>query len=273
MPLPSGVPSIENYLRLSDSALYREIAAFSEQFLARNRLHLRAYRWAPDPMRQWSRRWEYPFCVERLEERFSSSAPNGSPRILDAGSGITFFPYFLASKGYRVSCCDIDGSLARLFTRVNGEMGVEVPFTACSLTSLAFDSGAFDAVSCLSVLEHCDDRERILGEIARVLRPGGLLVLSFDISLDGRWEIPVPEARALLHAIGERFSVDGAAEPAALLDRIDSDALLTTRFALRHDPRSLPWGLLSDLKSLAHLKVPRRPHKDLSVCTISATLR
>ncbi len=48
------------------------------------------------------------------------------------------------------------------------------------LLTLPFDSGAFDAALCLDVLEHVDllDQPKALAEIARILRPGGRLLVS-----------------------------------------------------------------------------------------------
>jgi 2-polyprenyl-3-methyl-5-hydroxy-6-metoxy-1,4-benzoquinol methylase len=49
-----------------------------------------------------------------------------------------------------------------------------------SLLALPFPDGAFDCVVCLDVLEHLrhEDQARALGEIRRVLKPGGQLLLS-----------------------------------------------------------------------------------------------
>jgi SAM-dependent methyltransferase len=48
---------------------------------------------------------------------------------------------------------------------------------------LPFPDGAFDVVYCYSTLEHVSDALRALGEMARVLRPGGALYLHTP----GRW--------------------------------------------------------------------------------------
>ncbi len=46
------------------------------------------------------------------------------------------------------------------------------------LTDLELESESFDAVLSLETLEHCPDPFRFVGELHRVLRPGGELVLS-----------------------------------------------------------------------------------------------
>lgn len=43
---------------------------------------------------------------------------------------------------------------------------------------LPYESSFFDVVSCTEVVEHLEDYRRLLREIGRVLRPGGILVLS-----------------------------------------------------------------------------------------------
>jgi SAM-dependent methyltransferase len=43
---------------------------------------------------------------------------------------------------------------------------------------LPFDNESFDSVSLLDVLEHCPDEAELVGEVFRVLKPGGLLVVS-----------------------------------------------------------------------------------------------
>jgi SAM-dependent methyltransferase len=47
-----------------------------------------------------------------------------------------------------------------------------------SATALPFVDGAFDVVSAFDVVEHCDDDALALSELARVLAPGGRMMLS-----------------------------------------------------------------------------------------------
>jgi len=53
---------------------------------------------------------------------------------------------------------------------------------------LPFADGAFDRVMSICAIEHFDDGERALDEMARVLRPGGELVMSADaLTRAARW--------------------------------------------------------------------------------------
>jgi SAM-dependent methyltransferase len=45
--------------------------------------------------------------------------------------------------------------------------------------AMPFATGELDAVVCFETIEHLEFPERLLGEFARILRPGGLLLLSF----------------------------------------------------------------------------------------------
>lgn len=47
-----------------------------------------------------------------------------------------------------------------------------------SATSLPFDAASFDCILSTQVLEHVDDPQRMLLECSRVLKPGGMLILS-----------------------------------------------------------------------------------------------
>jgi SAM-dependent methyltransferase len=47
-----------------------------------------------------------------------------------------------------------------------------------SATALPFDDGVFDVVSAFDVVEHCEDDAMAVAELARVLAPGGRMLLS-----------------------------------------------------------------------------------------------
>jgi SAM-dependent methyltransferase len=64
------------------------------------------------------------------------------------------------------------------FTRVIRHGGVQ--FEPGDVTSTRYEAGWFDAVTCMSVIEHGVPLEAFLAESARIIRPGGLLVVSTD---------------------------------------------------------------------------------------------
>ena len=54
------------------------------------------------------------------------------------------------------------------------------------ITRLGFDDEQFDVIICAHVLEHIPDDRKAMGELARVLRPGGAALLQVPYADDGR---------------------------------------------------------------------------------------
>lgn len=109
-------------------------------------------------------------------------------RALDAGCGTGFQTALLARLGYRCHGVDLSsGLLAVARQRVPG-----ATFTLGSIEALPYPAGHFDAVSCCgSTLSLVDSPPRALGEMSRVLRPGGSLLLECEQkwSLDLAWAL------------------------------------------------------------------------------------
>lgn len=58
--------------------------------------------------------------------------------------------------------------------------------------SLPFPDGSFDLVTCFGVLHHIPNVSFVVGELRRVLRPGGALLLREPINSMGDWRRPRP---------------------------------------------------------------------------------
>lgn len=98
-------------------------------------------------------------------------------RVLDVGCQAGALPVALAERGAEVTGVDVDAALlegARL--RAEGH-GVRATFCVARAEALPFDDARFDAVTFVDVIEHVDDARRAVAELARVLRPGGVLYL------------------------------------------------------------------------------------------------
>jgi SAM-dependent methyltransferase len=232
--LGGGVPSASDLRLVEESDLFGEMVRASDEWLERNAGLLAPYasKWVSDPLRQWSRRWEYPFVMHAL-------AGCGARHVLDAGSGFTFFPYHLASRtAESVYCVDHD-DLADLYARAGEHESNSVVFRRGDLRELPLADGAVDAAYSVSVLEHTTGFDRIVDELHRVLTPGGSLVVTFDVSLDGLSDIPVARAEQLLARLSNVFDpVDAPRD----LDRVLArPGLLTTMYAASVDPSRLPW--------------------------------
>ena len=198
MQLRNGIPLISDLEALQQSDLYARHVQFNSGFLQQHAVAMAKYgkHWGLDPYKLWSRRWEYPFAAQRLID-FARQRPPGPVKVLDAGSGVTYFPYYIIEQVPQAQfiCCDYDPSYAQMFADINRDRGQpKVSFLQAMLQKLPLDSASLDAVCCISVLEHTDNYGEIVNEFARVLKPGGLFVLTFDLSLDGKFTLPKPRA-------------------------------------------------------------------------------
>ena len=106
---------------------------------------------------------------------FLTAGRTSTRHVLDAGCGDGAFLAFLRRLGYRVSGLELaEGAASRARMRCpsadvrTGSLEDELPFADAS----------FDAVWCTEVLEHLFHVHGALAEMNRVLKPGGLLMLT-----------------------------------------------------------------------------------------------
>ncbi len=97
-------------------------------------------------------------------------------RLLDVGCGGGFLSEDFAAIGLSVTGIDPSPSAIEA-ARAHGEAGrLAIDYRVGRGDALPFDDGSFTLVSCCDTLEHVDDPDRIIMEIARVLKPGGALL-------------------------------------------------------------------------------------------------
>ena len=99
--------------------------------------------------------------------------PADARRVLDLGCAFGFGTRRLADGRFVVGI-DVNEAYIRRAARVDGG----ARFLRATGERLPFAAAAFDAVLCLDVLEHVADERAVIAEIARVLRPGGVLIAS-----------------------------------------------------------------------------------------------
>jgi SAM-dependent methyltransferase len=241
--LLSGIPTDHNYRSLIRSGKFQEMEKFSENFLSVNKKFLGKYaqRWVKDPLHQWSRQWEYPYVFNRVETVLQNKRVS---KTLDAGSGITFFPYFIKSlyPETEIYCVDNDAQLEAVYQQINAHGKERINFLCSDLKELPFPPEQFDVIYCVSVLEHTDDYAGIIEGFHKTLKPGGKLVITFDLSLDGTRDINVEKGTQLLKSLTEKF--DSREDvPLELNSIISAPDIFTTHTAKKIDPGLLPWTL------------------------------
>ena len=128
-------------------------------------------------------RWRR-FLVSRL--------PRDGGHVLDVATGTGLVAAELLGRGFRVT--GIDQS-AEMLTEARRRFGDGVELVESSAESLPFDSGTFDHLTVTYLLRYVADPGATLAELARVVRPEGVLAsLEFGVP-DGiarpAWEVYV----------------------------------------------------------------------------------
>lgn len=273
MHINSGIPTIGEYQALIKSDLFIKMETFSNDFIKANELINTKYnkKWIGDPLHTWSRQWEYPFTYTRILKHINYlNGENKTYNILDAGSGITFFPYFINSniKSVNIFCCDFDPSLEKVFSVVNKNYPKKIDFNLEDLNKLSFKDKTFDIIYCISVMEHMNDFESVIKEFKRLLKANGILILTFDISIDGVADIPPSKAEKLLLLLSEYFYLEENIQSKSIKYKLKSPNILTTRYIKKYNKSLLPWKhpFLSVLKSsILKFRLPKGSFKNLTI--------
>ena len=132
-------------------------------------------------------------------------ALRGAPgrRLLDVGGGTGNYALALRDEDWDVVVSDRS---AEMLARAAAK-GLET--VEADAQALPFDDASFDALICVSMLHHVDDRPRALAEQRRVLRPGGrgALMLYTREDIEHAWYHDYfPSTRAWMDASHSRLA-------------------------------------------------------------------
>lgn len=137
-----------------------------------------------------------------LEPLRAALAGAPGPRLLDVGGGTGNYALALRDEGWQPVVCDRSPDmLARAAAK-----GLET--VQCDAAALPFEDASFDAVICVSMLHHVDDRSRALAEQRRVLRPAGrgaLMLYTREDIEDAWYHDYFPSTRAWMDASHPRL--------------------------------------------------------------------
>ncbi len=140
----------------------------------------------PEDYDSW-RRAPLGAITEAAEQRlvFRLAGPLAGLRLLDVGCGDGAYAIAAAQLGARVHGIDTSPQMIEAARRRAVEQGAQIDLRVADAAALPFEDGSFDVVLAVTVLCFVPDTEAALGEIARVLAPGGRLVLG-EL---GRWNL------------------------------------------------------------------------------------
>ncbi|MEM9660674.1 MAG: methyltransferase domain-containing protein [Planctomycetota bacterium] len=136
---------------LAENRAERHDAAFDSLPLERTELHLRRY---------------------LLAARYARGR-----RVLDAACGTGYGSALLIDRGAQsVTGVDVDRRAVEYAKRYHARDGIE--YSVCDVTQVPLADGAIDLITSFETVEHLPRPDRLFAEFARVLTPGGMLVLS-----------------------------------------------------------------------------------------------
>lgn len=181
----------------------------------------------PDQVKNWD-------TLAALSAVLGNTRP--SDRILDAGAAkySTLLPILARYRYKHLDGCNLE------FHEPVWRGPVELRYG--DLTATDYPSGAFGAITCLSVIEHGVDLTAYFKEMARLLRPGGILVTSTDY-----WSEPIDTTGLVAYGTqirvftpaditaGLEIAKSYGLEPTGPLDLTCRDRVVTwQRFGLRY---------------------------------------
>jgi ubiquinone/menaquinone biosynthesis C-methylase UbiE len=113
-----------------------------------------------------------------MAQQMSGKIPaNGS--VLEIAPGPGYFCIELAKLGdYQISGLDISKSFVDIARRNATEAGLKIDFRQGNASAMPFPENTFDFAYCQAAFKNFSEPVRAIAEMYRVLRPGGISVIS-----------------------------------------------------------------------------------------------
>lgn len=193
-----------------------------------------------DETRWVSKSGAYTFAVQQqIVESLTADWRNSD--VLEVGPGTGRFSIQLANKQNRLTLLDISSRMLDVTKSNLADEGLADSILEAvegSIYSLPFEDGRFDHALCLNVLSHLEDSAAAIGELARVVKKGGSVLINYPNLESFYW----PAARrinARAKAVGQEvFSI--WQRPKRVLEALNAAGLsLLVRRGHAHVPRAL----------------------------------
>ena len=141
-----------------------------------------AARFFRDNAQRWDELRALHVADREIERALAHHLPAGTRRLLDIGTGTGRLLEVLAPRVAQAIGIDQSREMLALARANLARAGIEnADIRQGDMYALPFESGAFDAVTIHHVLHYADDPAAVLSEAARVVRPGGtVLVVDFS---------------------------------------------------------------------------------------------
>lgn len=114
--------------------------------------------------------WDVIKTIDFIDE----NVPRGEP-VLDIGAYASEVPCILHRKHYTdISAIDLNPRIKEM------PYSAAIKYGVANFMETTFDDSSFAAVTAISVIEHGFNSRPLLGELSRILRPGGFFIASVD---------------------------------------------------------------------------------------------
>lgn len=129
----------------------------------------------------------FAYSRKRLSSLLDSYIPRqgGGLRVLDVGCGTGHHLADLGERGFAIA--GVDGSEEMLSQALANNPGADIRLA--DVETLPFADASFDLILCIEVLRYLPSSTKCIGEMARVLKPGGVCLATATpiLNLNGYW--------------------------------------------------------------------------------------
>ena len=163
----------------------------------------------------YRRRSQWAFAEDFQQERndvLMSLAPERAEAVaLDLGCGTGVMLDKLAARFDKVVGLDISQEMLEGFDFSHLAEGKQVHLARADMHDLPLGENLFDVIICRSALHHMDDEGKVLTEIARILKPDGVLVLGEPANDNvltrlARWWVKRRPSYGTIHTIDRAYT-------------------------------------------------------------------
>ena len=197
---------------------------------------------AADPMKSWD--------VHQALSILERSHRDRRTPILDMGCFNSEILYALRALGYRrLAGCDLN-PMCRWMPYWH-----RIRYEWCDLTHTPFPDGAFGVLTCISVVEHGVNLDALAAEASRLLRPGGLFILTTDYDASGATH----ENSVMARHFGQRWSIFDETTLRGLIRCFEHAGFMlldSSQSELSHTERPVSWSGHDYTFLLAALRAP-----------------
>ena len=180
---------------------------------------------------------------EKWQSIFREYLPDGC-QVLDDGAGAGFFTVLLSSMGFQTTAVDYSAGMLEQISRNLTEQDLKAELLKMDVQKLDFPDGSFDAVVSRNVFWNLEEPEEAYREIARVLRPGGTLILE-----DGNYYLH-------FHHPSYRKAYEDFRKAHPDSEKMDCHA--------RHNPENVDFSIMDEIAKELPLSKEIRPAWDFS---------